>query len=117
MSMENIRGFNRTIACTPYGSRAPETTSVGKGDVRFNVLTSRAKLVPLFVVYGCEEHDIEKGDLVYLQHNEAAALKPFEVDLLQGNAKDVVLVSLDLVKLVERPRDTGEDSQYLARHK
>jgi hypothetical protein len=96
-----ITSFRGYVACEPFASRKIETVEVGVGARKFTAMTSKNLLVPLKVVFGCEEEKIESGDTVYVMHEGFAAewAKELEVD---GFGQKIILVPVSAIKLVEK---------------
>jgi len=101
-----IYGFEKYVACEPYKDGAIEIRSQGTGERKFNFMVSKNLLVPLKVVYPNVGAHIWPGNFVFLKHSDLISAadwsKPIDVELSNGETRNVVIVPLDKIYLVER---------------
>jgi hypothetical protein len=108
-----IKGFNKFIACEPYAVQDDQDKNrVSVGRMQLKVVSQRTTLIPLKVIYGSEENDIDTGDVVYVTQagqNQVGMTsqwaKSIDIDLGEGRVVSVVMVPLDQVQLVDRRKN------------
>ncbi len=89
-----IYGFNKKVACKPTAGGGVET-STKKG---FATVQNKTQLLRLEVVFG-EWQGMPAGSFVYVRGDSIKL--PWGVDVFTVNDKQVILVPVDQIQLIE----------------
>lgn len=95
MNDDRLVGFNNHIACTPFASKGTETKTMG-GMV---VISQKAELSSLKVIWGDSEGKVSKGSTVYV--NGTDFKQSYGTKVFNLNGQEFILVPLSAVLLVE----------------